>query len=68
MVIPQVLDENRCLFLIELDSSMSPQWLPIITETSKIQCRIVILQVLNENQSLFLILTRFLHVFSEGKE
>ena len=32
------------------------QWLPIITETSKIQCRIVISQVLDENQSIFLIL------------
>ena len=29
-------------------------------ETSKIQCRIVSPQVIDENQSLFLILTRFL--------
>ena len=29
------------------------QWLPIITETSKIQCRMVIPQVIDENQSLF---------------
>ena len=28
----------------------------------------VIVQVLDENQSLFLILTRFLHVFREGNE
>ena len=39
---------------------------PIITETSKIQCRMVSPQVIDENQSLFLIITRFLHVFSEG--
>ena len=46
------------------------QWLPIITETSKIKCRMVMLQVLEENHSLFLIVTRFLYVFSEdnGKE
>ena len=37
---------------------MSQQWLPIISETSKIQCRMVISQVLDENQSQFLILTR----------
>ena len=42
------------------------QWLPIITETSKIQCTIAIPQVLDENQSLFLILTRFLYVFCQG--
>ena len=41
---------------------MFQQWLPIITESSKIQCRMVIPQVLNENQLLFLSLTRFLHV------
>ena len=29
---------------------MSQQWLPIITETSKIQCTIVIPEVLDENQ------------------
>ena len=29
------------------------QWLPIITETPKIQCRIVIPQVLDENLWLF---------------
>ena len=58
-VIPQVLDENQSTPCLH-------QWLPIITETSKIQCRIVIPQVLNENQSLLLILTRFLHVFSKG--
>ena len=34
------------------------QWLPIITETSNIQRRMDIPQVLDENQSLFLILTR----------
>ena len=45
---------------------MSQQWLPIITETSKIQCRMVIPQVIDENQSLCLILTRFLYVFSNG--
>ena len=33
------------------------QWLPIINETSKIQCRIVISQVLDENRGLFLILS-----------
>ena len=43
------------------------QWLPIITETSKIQCRMVITQVLDENQSLFLILlTRFLFFRGHG--
>ena len=42
------------------------QWLSIITETSKIQCRMVIPQVFDENLCLFEILTRFLHVFSEG--
>ena len=40
--------------------------LPIITEMSKIQCRMVSPQVIEKNQSLFLILTWFLHVFSEG--
>ena len=33
------------------------QWLPIITETSKIQCKMIIPQVLDANQSLFLILS-----------
>ena len=33
--------------------------------TSKIQCRMVIPQVLDENQSLFLFLTRFLYIFSK---
>ena len=42
------------------------QWLPIIIETSKIQCRMVIPQVLDENESLFFILSRFLYVFSKG--
>ena len=37
------------------------QWLPIIIETSKIKCRMVIPKVLDENQSLFLILTLFLY-------
>ena len=32
----------------------------------KNQCRMVSPQVIEENQSLFFILTRFLHVFSEG--
>ena len=45
---------------------MSQQRLPIVTETSKFQRRMVSHQVIEENQSLFLILTRFLHVFSEG--
>ena len=34
------------------------QWLPIIAETSKIQCRMVISQVLDDNQSLFLNLSQ----------
>ena len=59
MVIPQVLDENQSLFFI-----CRQQWLPIITETSKIQRKIVIPQVLDENRCLFLILTQFLHVIS----
>ena len=29
------------------------QWLPIITETSKIQCRMIIPQVLDENRSCY---------------
>ena len=40
-------------------NSISPslqQWLPIITETSNIQCSMVIPQVLDENRSLFFIL------------
>ena len=41
---------------------VSLSWLLIIIETSKIQSRIVIPQVLDENQSLCLVLTRFLHV------
>ena len=43
------------------------QRLPIKTETSKFQCRMVSPQVIEENQSIFFILTRFLHVFREGK-
>ena len=34
------------------------QWLPIITKTPKIQCRIVIPQVLDENKSLLLNLSQ----------
>ena len=34
------------------------QWLPIITETFKIQCRMIIPQVLDKNQSLFLNLSQ----------
>ena len=38
---------------------MSVQLLAIIIETSKIQCRIVIPQVLDESQSLFLNLSQY---------
>ena len=34
------------------------QWLPIIIETPKIQCRIVSSQVLDENRGLFLKLSK----------
>ena len=39
IVILQVLDENRGLFMILSRFLHVQQWLPIITETSKIQCR-----------------------------
>ena len=59
-VIPLVLDKNRSLFFIlsQLLHVFTLQWLPIITETSKIQCRIVITQELDENRCLFLILSQ----------
>ena len=60
------LPKNNLVFLII--SPCLQQWLPIIIETSRIQCGMVIPQVFDENQWLFLILTRFLYVFSEGNE
>ena len=54
--IPLVLDKNRFHFKPILPCLL--QWIPIITEKSKIQCRIVITQVLDENRSLFLILSQ----------
>ena len=41
---------------------MSTAMVAIVTETSEIQYRMVSPQVIDKNQSLFLILTRFLHV------
>ena len=48
-------------------SSIAPclqHWLPIIIETSKMQCRIVIPQVLDENRWILFILSRYLHIFN----
>ena len=39
-------------------SSALQQWIPMITETSKIQCKSVITQVLDENRCVFLILSQ----------
>ena len=36
----------------------SAKWLPIIIEASKIQCRMVIPRVLDENRSLFMNLSQ----------
>ena len=67
MVIPQVPNrwESIAIFYLNSMPSCLKQWLPTTTETSKIPCRMVIPQVLDENRGLFLILTRFLYVFSE---
>ena len=52
------MDENQTIFLIL--TRFHQQWSPNVTETSKIQCRLVSPQVIDENLSLFL------YVFSEG--
>ena len=40
--------------------------MPLIVKMSKMECEKVILLVLDKNQSLFFILIRFLHFFSNG--
>ena len=57
--------ESIAIFYFNSIPPCLQQWLPILAETSKSECIIVIPQVLDENQSQFLILTRFLYVFSE---
>ena len=52
-VIPLVLDKI-VIFEFKSIPSCLQQWLPIINETSKIQCRIVIPQVLDENRCLII--------------
>ena len=49
MVIPQVLDENQSIAMFDFNSipPCLQQWLPTIAETSKIQCRMVIPQLLD---------------------
>ena len=59
MVIPQVLDcESIAIFDFNSIPPRLQHRLPIITETSKIQCRMVIPQVLDENRLLFLNLSQ----------
>ena len=53
-----LLEKEFSLFEFKSIRPCLQQRLPIITETSKIQCRMVIPQVIDDNQSLFLILTR----------
>ena len=42
------------------------QRMHLIVKTPEMECNTVISLVLNKNRSLFLILSRFLHVFSNG--
>ena len=60
MVIPQVLDEKRCLFFILSRFLHVFSNVYKIIEASKIQCRIVIRQVLDENRWLFFVIPQVL--------
>ena len=50
--------ESRAIFYFNSIPPCLQQWLPIIAQTSKIQCRMVIPWVLNGNRSLFLNLSQ----------
>ena len=60
------LPKKNLVFLILSRLFCFQKRLPLIITTSKMECNKVIPLVLDKNRSLFLILSRFLHVFSNG--